>query len=265
MAELGADHCFLDATMLADAEAIGAHFPTFVAACRAAGISPDRDWVPVSPTTHYTMGGVLTDTEGRTTLEGLMAVGEVGCNGLHGANRLASNSLLEGAVIGRRAARPSWRPAARLRPGRPCPSRRRCSRRPAWLRLATVSQPAARPRHAAPGGPEAGAGVARDAGGPGAPGQLPGRRSSHRPDRRAEAWELANMALVARVVVALAARRRESRGAHWRTDYPPAARVAGPPGRPATDADGRSRRLPWAPVPWGHGHRGGGCPTAAAV
>ena len=102
MSELGAGHCFLDATMLG--QAVEAHFPTFVAACRDAGIAPERDWVPVSPTAHYTMGGVLTDTEGRTTLEGLMAVGEVGCNGLHGANRLASNSLLEGAVVGRRAA-----------------------------------------------------------------------------------------------------------------------------------------------------------------
>ena len=102
MAGLGADHCFLDATMLG--ESVEARFPTFVAACRLAGIDPERDWVPVSPTAHYTMGGVLTDADGRTTVEGLMAVGEVGCNGLHGANRLASNSLLEGAVIGRRAA-----------------------------------------------------------------------------------------------------------------------------------------------------------------
>ena len=105
MAELGTDYCYLDATMLgADAEAIQQRFPTFVAACLAAGLSPDRDWVPVSPTTHYTMGGVLTDSCGRTTLSGLMAVGEVASSGLHGANRLASNSLLEGAVIGRRAA-----------------------------------------------------------------------------------------------------------------------------------------------------------------
>ncbi len=106
MTELGAVHCYLDATMLGqDAEAIGARFPTFVAACLSAGLSPDRQWVPVSPTTHYTMGGVLTDSEGRTTLEGLMAVGEVASSGLHGANRLASNSLLEGTVVGRRAAR----------------------------------------------------------------------------------------------------------------------------------------------------------------
>ena len=104
MAELGTDRCFLDATMLGPDAEIGARFPTFVAACIAAGLSPDKQWVPVSPTTHYTMGGVLTDAAGRTTLEGLMAVGEVASSGLHGANRLASNSLLEGAVIGRRAA-----------------------------------------------------------------------------------------------------------------------------------------------------------------
>ena len=103
MAELGTGHCFLDATMLGR-QAVEQQFPTFVAACRAAGIDPEPQWVPVSPTAHYTMGGVLTDTEGRTTVEGLMAVGEVACSGLHGANRLASNSLLEGAVLGRRAA-----------------------------------------------------------------------------------------------------------------------------------------------------------------
>ena len=67
MAELGADHCYLDVTMLGhNADAIEARFPTFLAACRSAGLSPDRQWVPVSPTTHYTMGGVLTDAEGRT-------------------------------------------------------------------------------------------------------------------------------------------------------------------------------------------------------
>ena len=65
MAELGTDHCYLDATMLgAGVDAIRQRFPTFVTACLAAGLSPDRDWVPVSPTTHYTMGGVLTDACG---------------------------------------------------------------------------------------------------------------------------------------------------------------------------------------------------------
>ncbi|MGH9106673.1 MAG: L-aspartate oxidase, partial [Acidimicrobiales bacterium] len=104
MSCLRSEQCWLDATALGP-EALERHFPTFVSACRAAGILPERDWAPVSPTAHYTMGGVLTDGAGRTTLEGLMAVGEVACSGLHGANRLASNSLLEGAVIGRRAAR----------------------------------------------------------------------------------------------------------------------------------------------------------------
>ncbi len=103
MTELGADHCYLDATPIGE-RGVEERFPTFVAACRSAGLAPGSDWVPVSPTAHYTMGGVLTDAEGRTTLEGLMAVGEVASSGLHGANRLASNSLLEGAVVGRRAA-----------------------------------------------------------------------------------------------------------------------------------------------------------------
>ena len=127
MALLGTDHCYLDATPLGDTlDAIEAGFPTFVSACLTAGISPETDWVPVSPTTHYTMGGVLTDAEGRTTLEGLMAVGEVGCSGLHGANRLASNSLLEGAVMGRRAAHVVLRSRGPALPREACPDRRRC-------------------------------------------------------------------------------------------------------------------------------------------
>ena len=119
------DHCYLDATLLGEA-ALEARFPTFVAACRAAGRDPARDWVPVAPTAHYTMGGVLADCDGRTTLEGLMAVGEVASSGLHGANRLASNSLLEGAVMGRRAARAI---VACERAGAPRRSVRRCRTR----------------------------------------------------------------------------------------------------------------------------------------
>ena len=91
------------------------HFPTVVAACRAAGIDPAREPIPVAPAAHYHMGGILTDARGRSTVDGLWACGEVASTGAHGANRLASNSLLEAVVFGARVARDiasCWRPAA---------------------------------------------------------------------------------------------------------------------------------------------------------
>ncbi len=77
-------------------------FPTVLASCRARGLDPRRDLLPVSPVAHFHMGGVATDLDGRSSLPGLHAVGEVACNGVHGANRLASNSLLEAVAAGRR-------------------------------------------------------------------------------------------------------------------------------------------------------------------
>jgi L-aspartate oxidase len=79
-------------------------FPNVVAALRGAGIDPERELVPVAPAAHYMMGGVATDLDARASLPGLYAVGECSCTGLHGANRLASNSLTECFVFGRRAA-----------------------------------------------------------------------------------------------------------------------------------------------------------------
>jgi L-aspartate oxidase len=79
-------------------------FPNIAAALADVGLNPARDLLPVAPAAHYTMGGVATDLEGRSTLPGLYAVGEAACTGLHGANRLASNSLAECLVFGRRAA-----------------------------------------------------------------------------------------------------------------------------------------------------------------
>jgi len=216
MAELGADHCYLDATALGK-EQLQARFPTFVGACRASGLDPSLQWVPVSPTAHYTMGGALTDADGRTTIEGLMAVGEVASSGLHGANRLASNSLLEGAVIGRRAG------AALVEEDGPVAPR---SSVPIKEILAFQE------RHRAGGEPldrrclraamEAGAGVMRDEE------MLAALESRLRsssltspdPAYRPEVAEVANMRLVAQGVAALALRRQESRGAHWRSDYP---------------------------------------------
>jgi len=99
----GSDHQHLDLRHL-PAEKMHARFPTISAACREQGLDLARDLLPIAPAAHYCMGGVMTDTHGRTTLPGLYAVGEVACTGVHGANRLASNSLLEGLVYGIRLA-----------------------------------------------------------------------------------------------------------------------------------------------------------------
>ena len=87
-----------------DPEFVRSRFPTIARACRAAGFDLATDRVPVSPAAHYVMGGVETDLHGRTSVARLFAAGEVACTGVHGANRLASNSLLEGLVFGARAA-----------------------------------------------------------------------------------------------------------------------------------------------------------------
>ncbi|MGO9658207.1 MAG: L-aspartate oxidase [Acidimicrobiales bacterium] len=216
MAELGRGHCYLDASPIGET-ALEKRFPTFVSACRTAGLAPGRDWVPVSPTAHYTMGGVLTDLEGRTTLEGLMAVGEVASSGLHGANRLASNSLLEGAVLGHRAAQAILAGAGPVAPRTPVPLD------------AALPRPLPRGR-AQPLGREdirsamqAFAGVTRSAEGlddlAGLLASGPG--NDHGPPSRGPAgWERANMVLIGKAVAALASARHESRGAHWRADYP---------------------------------------------
>ncbi|MGH2482494.1 MAG: L-aspartate oxidase, partial [Ktedonobacteraceae bacterium] len=97
------DHQYLDLRHL-DAGRMYERFPTISALCRQHGLDLVRDLLPVAPAAHYCMGGVHTDTHGYTTLPGLYAVGEVACTGVHGANRLASNSLLEGLVFGLRLA-----------------------------------------------------------------------------------------------------------------------------------------------------------------
>jgi L-aspartate oxidase len=99
----GFDHVFLDVSHR-PASFLEERFPTILARCRAFGIDPARQPIPVVPAAHYTCGGAVTDRDGRTALAGLYAAGEVAMTGLHGANRLASNSLLEGLVFGRRAA-----------------------------------------------------------------------------------------------------------------------------------------------------------------
>ena len=95
MLDQGVEHLWLDATGL---DAFDDRFPTIAASVRAAGLDPTTEWLPIAPAAHYLSGGIVTDLDGATTLPGLWACGEVACTGVHGANRLASNSLLEGMV-----------------------------------------------------------------------------------------------------------------------------------------------------------------------
>ena len=97
MLEEDADHMLLDATGL---ERFDERFPTIAADLRSAGLDPARDFLPIAPAAHYHCGGIVTDLDGASSLPGLWAAGEVACTGVHGANRLASNSLLEGMVFG---------------------------------------------------------------------------------------------------------------------------------------------------------------------
>ncbi len=209
---------FLSMAHLTDLDVHG-RFPQISEACREAGFDLARDAIPVSPAVHYVMGGVVTDLDGRTSLPGLYAAGEVACTGVHGANRLASNSLLEGLVFGARAGtvmgeaprgRDSWAPGRLVaaapvapRPGGPMPDGLdgTAVRARAWRDLGLV---------------RTGEGL-----------------------RDAEAWfgrayaacaaaptgtlasaQLRSLVTVAWLMSRAAVRREESRGGHFRTDFP---------------------------------------------
>ena len=187
-------------------QAVGARFaqafPTVYAACRADGIDPAVQPIPVAPAAHYHMGGIATDDRGRSSLEGLWAVGECAATGLHGANRLASNSLLEALVFGARAAE-DVRSSAGARPPRgtlPAPDRYAAPPVPRVLRETMT-------RHV---------GLERDAQGLKealkAIAQIE-RAAGHEPS-------LLNMTVTAKMVVAGALARQESRGGHYRNDFP---------------------------------------------
>lgn len=103
MEKTGSRFVYLDATVI-PREHLLKRFPTIYRRCLEYGVDITKDFIPVSPSQHYCIGGVKTDTQGRTNVPGLFACGETACTGLHGANRLASNSLLEGVVVGKRTA-----------------------------------------------------------------------------------------------------------------------------------------------------------------
>ncbi|MGH9534501.1 MAG: L-aspartate oxidase [Terriglobales bacterium] len=191
--------CFLDATALG-AKALEGRFPRIVATLRQFGWDLGRQPVPVRPAAHYMMGGIWTDLEGRTTLPGLFAAGEAACSGVHGANRLASNSLLEGLVFGACAARTmAAEPAAPRALGQPA-----LASGAAWPRAHLQQRMA-----------EA-AGVIRD----GATMRQWLAELSVPPSPLAASLEDHNLTLASTAIVRAALAREESRGAHFRDDFP---------------------------------------------
>ncbi|HET6212590.1 MAG TPA: L-aspartate oxidase [Micromonosporaceae bacterium] len=203
----GTDHVYLDARHLGG-EFLANRFPTIVASCRAAGIDPAAEPIPVAPAAHYASGGVRTDLDGASSIPGLYACGEVACTGVHGANRLASNSLLEGLVFARRIARH----LIRTLPAPAAPSNREA---PQWIVDAEVREPLQRAM-------TGGAGVLRSAASlAGTAGSLTGL-SERRAAPDTASWEATNLLTVAAALVAAAARREETRGCHWREDFPDA-------------------------------------------
>ena len=208
MRERGDDHVLLDARHLGE-DLLLTRFPTIVARCREAGVDPVVEPIPVAPAAHYASGGVRTDLDGRTDVPGLYACGEVACTGVHGANRLASNSLLEGLVF---AGRIGEDLARSLPPqGEPVPLDGE----------ALLLDPSVRAELGT--AMTLGAGVLRSAASLDEAARsleaLAGRRSD---DPSPAAWEATDLHTVATALVAAACRREETRGAHWREDHPDA-------------------------------------------
>ncbi|MFC5261197.1 L-aspartate oxidase [Kribbella qitaiheensis] len=206
MLATGKDHVYLDARHFGD-EKWRVRFPTILASCRSHGIDPVRELIPVAPACHYSSGGVWTDLYGQTSVPGLYACGEVACTGVHGANRLASNSLLEGLVFARRIAgslaekMPVLRePAVDHR----VPGLVDADVVPELQRVMTV-----------------GAGVIRSAGGLSEAGATLGKLIEQPAgDPGTPGWEATNLITVAAALIAAATTREESRGSHWREDHP---------------------------------------------
>jgi L-aspartate oxidase len=205
MMETGKPHMWLDARHLGE-EFWERRFPTILAVSRKHGVDPAHDLIPVAPAQHYASGGVATDLWGRSSVPGLYATGEVACSGVHGANRLASNSLLEGLVFSRRIAtvlpgelRPWSPPVQDTRPsGLVSDDRRRQMQEVMTTKV----------------------GVLREDGGLRA--ALDELRSIEPGDAvpQTHSWETTNLLTIMGALALAAWMRTETRGSHWREDHP---------------------------------------------
>jgi L-aspartate oxidase len=199
----GSHHVWLDARTIKD---FSERFPNIFASCKEIGIDPAIDLIPVAPASHYASGGVRTDLNGHSSVPGLYAVGETACTGAHGANRLASNSLLEGLVFGARIAEDI---AANL------PEFEEAAAQDALDFLLSPSIRGELQRAMSKG-----ASVVRS--------EKSLRETLHTLEKlksastiyaNLDAWETTNLYLLATAIVRSALERTESRGSHWREDY----------------------------------------------
>ena len=206
MRETGSEHVWLDARDFG-AEKWERRFPTILATCRSYGVDPVTDLIPVAPACHYASGGVATDLHGQSSVTGLFACGEVACSGVHGANRLASNSLLEGLVFSRRI-------AAHLSAGLPDRRSPVEDDRPGLLLPGSV-------RGRLQQSMTEWAGVLRSRDGlvTGAA-ELVALAGTTAEEPDVAAWETTNLHTIATALLAAATRREETRGSHWREDFP---------------------------------------------
>lgn len=206
MREEGTPNVWLDGRMLG-ADTWLQRFPTILESCRSRGIDPVMDLIPVAPAQHYVSGGVRTDLWGRASIPGLFACGEVACTGVHGANRLASNSLLEGLVFARRIIAAVGEDAVEIRDPLPLPAG--TGLLPHRLRRSMQQVM------------DVDAGVLRSADSLShATRELGELASATNGTPSTEDWETTNIHQIATVLVRQALIREETRGSHWREDFP---------------------------------------------
>ena len=234
MRETGTPHMWLDARDLG-AEKWERRFPTILGVCRSHGVDPVTDLIPVVPACHYASGGVATDRDGQSSVPGLYACGEAACSGVHGANRLASNSLLEGLVFSRRIAAALDRDLPHRQP--PAADRRTPGLVPADVvprlqRVMTEYAGVLRSRDGLTVAATELADLARTAGA----------------EPSTASWQATNLVTVASALVAAAGLREETRGSHWREDFPDSDDPHWFGHVDTTMDDGGSLRLDYAPT-----------------